>query len=158
MYLKFKYSLIVDLKKGIDLLKNWREYKNLRSVILPYPWVIVLFGLSSRKKVKEAETIWKIVEGEVVEAFKRVGLKFPNDCTCYIYSVSCEGMFDVDWGNIDVRFYKTGGNHEFIDTIIHELLHLATYKPKMTGDEREKVVDKYLMKKPFRQIIDKMSA
>jgi len=142
-----------ELKEAFNLLLHWNEYENLRSVIKPNPLIILTFYLNRERHLRESKKIWEGKEKQVINAFKTSKLKYPQNAVCYIHSISCEGWFDIENGNIHARFYKTGGDNEYVETIIHELLHLATYKPEMSYEEREDIVDEYLTKKLFQEIL-----
>jgi len=150
--MKFKYSFKKELGNARDMVKNPGEYKGLRSVVWPsfsqvsYLRCVALGYLS----ILPIYLLWLRYEKEVRLGFKKVGLEFPK-VNCYLYNFGCEGWFDTDDQSIHTRFTKTNYK-EILETIIHESVHLSTYKPEDNYVQREKIVDDYLEKMDFKFI------
>ena len=121
----------------------------------PTPAAILRFVFSSSKAILHTQKLWSKSKLEVEKAFKELNLIDLGNVDCFLHSISCEGWFDTDENSISVRYVENGGDRELISTIIHELLHLATFKETMTYDEREDLVDFYLAKPQFEKILSK---
>jgi hypothetical protein len=132
------------------------EYKHLRSFILPTPKAIFSFAFSKNLGVKHTAKLWLKHEADVQKVFKQLGIKDPGTIPCYLHGISCEGWFDVDDNSIHIRFPDNGGERELPDTIIHEILHLATYDKNNDYDQREKIVEDLLAKPLFQKLLEKI--
>jgi len=97
--------------------------------------------------------IWTKYELDIIKAFRELKIKDPGVMPCYLHGMSCQGWFDTDDNSIHVRFPDAGGDKELLDTVVHEILHLATYEDKYDYDEREEIVDKILAKPQFKKIL-----
>jgi hypothetical protein len=153
MKLIIKYSFFKELKEAINVLTHLDEYNYLRSFILPTPVSIFSFLINKNIAIKHTAKLWSKFEVDVQKAFKELNLKDPDTMPCYLHGMSCQGWFDTDDNSIHVRFPNNGGDKEFLDTIIHEILHLATYDDKYDYDQREEMVDKILAKPQFKKIL-----
>lgn len=156
MKIVFLYSPIAELKETASLLLHRKEYVNLRSVVWPSIGRLVSFAINARKETKRLESIWlRIAADDTNQAFRELGLKDLNVVMCYVHGISCEGWFNVNKNTIHVRTTNVVNNddRELVETIIHELLHLATYNQKLAYEEREKIVDEYLNKPQFKKIL-----
>lgn len=153
MKLIIKYSLFKELKESVNVLLHLDEYKYLRSFIMPTPGSILSFAINKNIGLKKTAQLWSKFEADVQKAFKELNIKDPGIMPCYLHGISCEGWFDTDDNSIHVRFPKNGGGKELLDTIIHEILHLATYDDKYDYDRREEIVDKILAKTQFKKIL-----
>ena len=153
MKLIIKYSLFKELKESVNVLLHLDEYKHLRSFIMPTPKSIISFAINKNIGIKRTTQLWSKFEADVQKAFKELNIKDPGSMPCYLHGISCEGWFDTDDNSIHVRFPKNGGDQELLDTIIHEILHLATYDDKYDYDRREEIVDKILAKPQFKKIL-----
>lgn len=155
MKLIIKYSLIKELIAATNVLLHIEEYKNLRSFIQPTPRSIISFAINKNRAIDHTTKVWTKYQPEVVRAFKELKIKDPGVMPCYLHGMSCQGWFDIDDKSIHIRFPDAGGDKELLDTIVHEILHLATYDEKYDYDEREEIVDKYLEKPQFEKILSK---
>lgn len=131
------------------------EYSGLRSVVWPNFKNISSFFLNRKESINKIANIWSDVSQGVNLAFKKLDLKDLDVVTCYVHSVSCEGWFDTDSNSIHVRVSEVDSDKEILDTIIHELLHLATYEDNLEYDQREEIVEKYISKTIFANILGK---
>ena len=155
MNVAFKYNLSYELKEYLDLLIHYKDNLNLRSVIWN-PLYTINFLINKKNIINKATTIWKPLEKEVTEAFKKLDLELPKEnITCYVHSIGCEGWYNVDKNHIQVRLSKCGDG-EFAGAIIHELVHLATWKEGNDYMERENIADNYISKKPLLDIVTKI--
>jgi len=153
MTINFIYSLLQEVKEAINIITHKSEYENLRSVVWPTPLKILKFFFSSNKSIKRTGEIWSKSSGKIIKAFSDHKLGDLGRVSCYIHSISCEGWFDTDNNSIHVRVVNDGGDKELVNTIIHELIHLATYSKTLSYEEREDVVDKYLEMPDFKNIV-----
>lgn len=154
MKIIFKYSLLEELKEVFNFFIHSNEYKNLRSVINPSLKRMVYYYLNQKEILLEASNWWQTVAKPAENAFKQLELRLPNKNTvCYVHSFSNEGWFNEDTGNINARHYSSGGKKEFIETVIHELIHIATYEDSLGYDENEKTVDDYLEKPQLKKLL-----
>ena len=150
----FRYSIKEELKEILSFTFHREEYENLRSVIKPSVFRIVYYYLNKRKVLLEVSDWWQTVAKPVEKAFKQLGLGLPNKSTvCYIHSFSNEGWFNENTGNINARHYLCEGKKEFIETVVHELIHISTYKDALSYDESEKIVDGYLDRPQLKEIL-----
>lgn len=155
MKLLFKYNFFKEIQASFELITHYNDYKNLRSVLWPTPRNILGFAFSSSNAILHTQKLWCESKSEVEKVFKELKLKDPGRVDCFLHGISCEGWFDTDENSISVRYVENGGDRELLSTIIHELLHLATFKDSMNYDEREDVVDKYLCRPEFQNILSK---
>ena len=153
MNLKFSYSQLQEFKEVLNMSLHKSEYLDLRSVVWPTAKNLINFAVNSNKYLEKIQTLWINHSEDINKAFSDLGLKDLGFVICYIHGISCEGWFDVDTNSIHIRTVRSGGNNEILDTIIHELLHLATYKKDLTYEEREKIVDEYLQKPQFSKLL-----
>ncbi len=153
MQIRITYSLIKELTVAANMLLHPDEYKNLRSVILSTPRSIFSFASNYRQAIKHTEIIWSDANIYVEIAFKELGIKDPGVISCYLHGISCEGWFDTDDNSIHVRFPESNGDKNLLHTIIHEILHLATYDDKYDYSEREEIVDKILAKPQLKKLL-----
>ena len=135
------------------MVLHFNDYRNLRSVVWPNPFSIFGFAGSKETAIKQVEEIWNKISPQVEKAFKKFHLKDISNVTCYLHAISCEGWFDVDDNSIHVRATNYENKKNLVDTIIHELLHLATYDEKLNYDEREAIIDNFLVKPEFKNLI-----
>ncbi len=153
MKLIIKYSLIEELKEAVNVLKNLSEYENLRSFIKPSFNSILSFAVNKNAGIKHTQKVWLNSKPAVEKAFKELGIKDPGTMPCFLHGMSCEGWFNTDDNSIHVRFPENGGDKELLNTIVHEIIHLATYDKKYDYSEREDIVDKYLDKPQLKKIL-----
>jgi len=153
MKLIIKYSLLNELKEAGNVLAHQNEYHNLRSFIAPTPKSIISFALNKNKAIKHTEKVWLSAKEDIQKAFEELDIKDIGTISCFLHGFSCEGWFDTDDNSIHIRFPKNGGDKELLNTIIHEILHLATYEEKYDYDERETIVDNFLVKSQFVDIL-----
>ena len=155
MKIVFSYSLIEELKEAASLILHKREYTHLRSVVWPSVDRLVSFTRNARKETKHLESVWERISNDTNQAFHDLSIKDLGNVTCYVHGISCEGWFNVNKNAIHVRTTNVVNNdeRELIETIIHELLHLATYRQELTYEQREKIVDEYLNKPQFKKIL-----
>lgn len=154
MKIIFRYSIREELKEIFNFVFHQEEYENLRSVINPSIGRIVYYFLNKKKILLEVSDWWKNVEKPTEKAFGELRLVLPNRNTiCYVHSFSNEGWFNENTGNINARHHLCGGKKEFIETVIHELIHIATYKDELDYDENEKIVDSYFDKPQLKKIL-----
>ena len=128
------------------------DYRNLRSVISPFSLGFLRVALDSGRYKRLMNRIWNDVAPKAERAFREYDLKDLGKVTCYFHGISCEGWFDVDKNSIHVRVTGVGNNEELMDTIFHELLHLATYDERFSYEEREKLVDEYISLPEFKRL------
>jgi len=146
VHVVFKYSLLEEVRNILDLIIHKKNYKNLRSVIFP--------TLSPGKEDRGYIDSWKHVEPEFNKALLDAGLKLiEGDIICFTHKFGCEGWFNIDKNQIHIRTTHSTTKNT-IDSIMHELLHLITYKPDMSYPERETLVDKYMNLESVRQLLN----
>ncbi len=131
---------------SVNMLLHPSEYHDLRSVVWPWPWNIVRLVFTSKESKKHIEVIWNNARSRIEGALRKIDIKDLGNVTCYVHGISCEGWFDTDANAIHVRVTDIPNDHELLDSIVHELLHLATYDEKLSYEEREDLVDRYLSK------------
>lgn len=153
MKIKFIYSFSEEIKEAINLMTHKSNYQNLRSVLWPSFSNLTKYALNSKVTKLHVETFWNKYSDNVEIAFEESKLKKLDKVTCYLHSLSCEGWFDVENNSIHIRTVESGGDKELLNTIVHELLHLATYNKQMTYEERESLVENYLNKPQFKRIL-----
>lgn len=153
MKIKFTYSLKKEIAEAINMVLHVTDYQDLRSVVWPLPQNIIGFASGKNNSIRETAKVWETVNEQFEKTFKKLGLKDLGNVTCFVHGISCEGWFDVDDNSIHIRLTNYGSGKNLIDTIIHELLHLATYDKKLDYDERETIVDSLLAKPEFQKII-----
>lgn len=141
----FKYSFKKEIAEAINMVFHFNDYKNLRSVVRPSPINIITFANKKKESINAIGEVWGKVSVQTEEIFKKYQLKDLENVTCYIHGISCEGWFDVDDNSIHVRLTKYGSEENLVDSIIHELLHLATYDNKLNYSQREAIVDNFLV-------------
>ena len=144
MILKIKYSFITEVKESVSMLLHKSDYENLRSVIWPTFGTVITFLFTKNNSTKRVGKIWKNNSEKIQSQFNKLNMRDLGNVACLVHGISCEGWFDTDNNSIHVRATESDSDKEIIDTIVHELLHLATYDKKMTYDEREDLVDKYM--------------
>ena len=153
MKVNFTYSFRKEITEAANMVLHSNDYRNLRSVVWP-SLINLLSGASSKEKViRKVEEIWKKISPQVEKTFKKFHLKEIGNVTCYLHAISCEGWFDVDDNSIHIRTTNHGNTINLVDTIIHELLHLATYDEKLNYDEREAIIDNFLVKPEFKNLV-----
>lgn len=157
MKVNFTYSFKKEIIEAINMVLHFHDYQNLRSVIWPSPLNLLSSTSSKDKAIKKVEKIWKKIGPQVEKTFKKFHLKDIGNVTCYLHAISCEGWFDVDDNSIHVRTTNYGNTKNLVDTIIHELLHLATYGEKLNYDEREAIIDNFLVKPEFKNLTETFS-
>lgn len=149
MKLIFIYSLKEEISEAIHMLIHNKDYRNLRSVVWPYPNKIINFANNNKHALRTIENTWNKVNTKVEESFEKLKLKDLGDVTCYVHGISCEGWFNVEFNSIHIRLIEYSTEDNLIDSIIHELIHLATYDKKLSYKERESIVDKLLTRDEF---------
>lgn len=152
MKLTIKYSFFKELQEAIHILHHPNESQNLRSVIWPTPYSVFSFALSSNNAVKFIKNLWEKNSTKITKAFTKLNLRDPGYITCYLHGISCEGWFNIDDNSIHLRFPKSGGDKELLNTIIHEIIHLSTYDKKFSYHKREAVVEKYIETEEYKKI------
>lgn len=152
MQLKFSYSFFEELREAINIVFHPGDYYNLRSVVWPFSLKFVAVAFSFNKHKRHLRRIWENVSSEAEKAFMKYGLRIPGKIMCYIHGLSCEGWFDVKKKSIHVRVTDVRSEKELLETILHELLHLATYKEEFSYEERERLVDDYLSLPEFKKL------
>ncbi len=152
MQLRFTYNFFEELHEGAQMLIHPDNYRDLRSVVWPFPGSLFHSLFAHMEYAKRISRIWNSIKQETELAFKRLNLRDLGTVTCYLHGISCEGWFDTDTNAIHVRIANVKNDTELADTIIHELLHLATYDDKLSYDEREELVNKYLSSPESRKI------
>ncbi len=141
MNLVFSYSFFEEIKEAINMVLHFNDYRNLRSVVWPFPGNIFRYSKRKNNSLKDVETVWTKISPKVEEIFKKNHLRDLGNVTCFTHGISCEGWFDPNANSIHVRLVDYGDEKNLADTIIHELLHLATYDKKLNYEEREAAVD-----------------
>lgn len=153
MYVVFTYSLIEEIKNLLDLFINQKENKNLRSVVYPSLRSVTNSLLPQTEIIRECSDIWNRVEPEFNKALVEAGLiPIKSDVVCFIHLFGCEGWFNVGKNQIHIRTTQSSKENT-VDSIMHELLHLITYKPNMSYEEREVLVEKYMILQPFQKLL-----
>lgn len=152
MKIKFTYSFRKEIAEAVNMVLHVNDYKNLRSVVWPLPQNVIGFASGKNNSIRETAKVWKKVSEQVENTFKKLHLKDLGDVTCFVYGISCEGWFDVDDNSIHIRLTNYGSEKNLIASIIHELLHLATYDEKLNYEEREAIVDNFLSKSEFKNL------
>lgn len=158
MVINFKYTLKEDFRILFRIYKNPKDYTELRSVIWN-PFVMLSFFLSRKNISEDIRNNWANCEANVSMAFHDLKLSIKAPITCYVTSVGPEGMFDPDRNAIHARYFKSGGWKEFLETIVHESVHLAVYNEKTYKYEHgEKMVDKILETSTMKKILNQRAS
>lgn len=153
MNLIIKYSIFEELREAINLLRNPDDYMGLRSVISPNPNSIITFAIKRRIAIKRVKKLWFPVHAMVNTTFSELGLRDLGSVTCCVHGISCEGWFSPERNSIHVRVTADVCDKELLDTTIHEIVHLMTYDKKHDYHKREEIVNDYLSKPQFKQIL-----
>lgn len=152
MKILFQYSLREEAKRAVDMVTHPSEYSSLRSVIWPSPKVFSDSVMKSAKALKDTQNLWGLIDQKVEKAFVRLGLIPPEGIVCYVHFLGCEGWFEPDHNIIHVRCSENDSLKERADTIIHEIIHLATYKKSLSYEQWEKIVDDYMKEQDLKDI------
>jgi len=154
MKIKYKYSLKEEFKNLIDLIKNNKDYKKNKNLY------VRSLNLWSCLDLKLHENVVRFIiritlhkRPSIEKTLKKLGIE--NDLkivTCYLHAFGVGGWFDIDKKEIHVRWdYHI--NH-FVETLIHEILHLLTYKENYDYSKREEVVEKYMQTPEIQKIVN----
>lgn len=152
MEILFQYSLRGEIKNAVEITIHPSEYRDLRSVIWPSLKVFSDSVTKRTKTIKDTQTLWGLIDQKVEKAFVRLGLTPPEKIVCYVHFLGCEGWFEPDYNIIHVRCSENDSLKERTDTIIHEIIHLATYKKSLSYEQREKIVDNYMKEQGLKDI------
>lgn len=153
MHITFTYSLIEETKNLFDMVFYNKEYKDLRSVVFPSLKGVVDAKLNQNKIVKEYTNIWKNIEPKFNETLVTAELiQLKTDTICFLHTFGCEGWFNADKNQIHVRTVESSKRNT-VESVMHELLHLITYKPNMSFQAREDLVEKYINLPSFQQLL-----
>ena len=152
MQLTFTYNFFEETREATNMIFHPGDYRGLRSVIWPFSSEFLRVAFTFGRYKKLVDKIWDSVAPEAERVFMERGLRDLGRVTCYLHGISCEGWFDIDKNSIHVRVTNVKNDKELLDTILHELLHLATYDEKFSYEEREKLVDEYLSFPEFRRL------
>ena len=156
MHVIFKYSLIEEAKNIFEIVAHYNEYKDLRSVVLPSIKDVIDAMFNQDKSIKEFSDIWGKIEAEFNKAVVATELTPLNtDIICFTHKFGCEGWFNADKNQIHVRTTESSKRNT-LDSIMHEVLHLITYKPDMSYADREDIVGKHIGLLPYQQILAKL--
>jgi hypothetical protein len=152
MHIIFKYSLNEEIKEYIELLRHYSQYKNLRSVVKsPFP-IICLF-INNQKYCSFAENLWRSYESATNRAFNELNFHLEKDVIkCYLHGISSEGWINFEKYDIHARILENASNRDLVDTIIHELMHLALDKEEGNFEDREDLVEKYMKDSIIKQL------
>jgi len=153
MRLIYKYSLIEELKNLVDLIKNHNDYKKQKGLYIEYPNPWNCFVLKLNEKTL-CFLLRNIIHRRpsLDKAFNDLKLKHGmKQVTCYLHAFGCGGWFDIDNNEVHVRWDYHA--NRFINTLIHEVLHLITYDEENDHAKREKIVDGYMEKPEIKRII-----
>jgi len=153
MHTRLKYSLIEETINIFEIITHKRDYKDLRSVVFPSLKGVINAILYRDKTVKDYTDAWGKIEAEFNSAIVTAGLTPLNaDIICFTHKFGCEGWFNIDKNQIHIRTAESS-KRNIIDSIMHEILHIITYKPNMSYKEREDLVDKYMDLQSFQQLL-----
>ena len=156
MHVIFKYSLIQEAKNIFEIVTHYNEYKDLRSVVFPSIKGVIYAMSHYDKSIKEYRDFWEKIESEFNKAVVATGLTLlNNDKICFMHKFGCEGWFNADKNQIHVRTTESTKRNT-VDSIMHEILHLITYKPDMSYEDREDMVNKYISLPPFQELLAKL--
>lgn len=135
------------------MILHKEEYKHLRSAIYPSLRMLVETIAYQNESIKKYEKLWKEIEPNFNLALGKAGLTpLGTEVVCFVHSFGCEGWFNSEKGHIHVRTTKSSTSNT-VETIMHETLHLITYKPDMTYKEREDKVDSYMRLARFQILL-----
>ncbi|MDO8266066.1 MAG: hypothetical protein Q7T41_03950 [Candidatus Saccharibacteria bacterium] len=157
VHLILKYNSLEEIKNIIEITTHKNEYKNLRSVVYPSLSKLLSNKAFQAEKIGQLNKVWTSLESDfnkVLEELK-LGLK-TEDIVCFVHTFGCEGWFNTDTNQIHVRTLESSVENT-VDSIIHEIMHLATYKKDSTYRERENLVDKYMESARIRALIGKVT-
>lgn len=112
------------------------------------------FAFSSKEATFYIQKLWDKNSTQISAVFTNLKLNGLDNIICYIHGISCEGWFDTDDNSIHIRFPKSGGDQELLDTIIHEIIHLVTYNKKFSYKKREAIVEKYMKAPEIMKILN----
>ena len=136
-----------------DFVSQYKELKVLRSVMFPSPVAIAKARMHQKKHIEYMLGIWETIGLNFERALKETGLtRGLGDITCFIHIFGCEGWFNVLKNEIHIRITQSARKND-AETIVHELLHLITYKDTLSCREREDIVERYIGTSPFREIL-----
>ncbi len=152
MVVLFHYSLREEIKNAVEMVTHPSEYCDLRSVIWPSPKVFGNSITKSTKALKDTQNLWSLIDKKTENTFDQLGLKPAGKIVCYVHFLGCEGWFEPDHNIIHVRCSENDSLKERVDTIIHEIIHLATYKKSLSYEQREKIVDDYMKEQALKDI------
>lgn len=157
MEVTFKYSLIEEIKTLYDFVFHYEKIRGLRSIVFPSLPIIFRTKINQKKTVQEVTDIWESIRHRFDQAMKETGLDWEYGLvTGYIHTFRCEGWFNVLKSQIHVRVTDSTKRNT-AETVVHELLHLITFNDHTSYKEREELVDKYIEKPFFRDIIMSVS-
>jgi len=153
MEVVFKYSLIEEAKTLYDFVFHYEKIRGLRSIVSPSPIVIIKTKVNHGNVVKDMIDIWEVIGPKFNSALKEVGLSWDKGTvTCFIHTFRCEGWFNPFRNEIHARITESTGRNT-AETIVHELLHLVTFKDDLSYQQREDMVDKYIDMPLFKDIL-----
>ncbi len=141
MRIIYKYSLKEELKNFVDLIQNYKEYKQNKNLYIKLPHLADIFDLKLHEKIicfLIRQDVYKrpSIENAIKELDIENNLK---KVTCYLHAFGVGGWFDVEKQEIHVR-WDYHANH-FFETLVHEVLHILTYKETDDYATRENIVD-----------------
>ena len=153
MQVVFKYSLIEEAKTLYDFVFHYEKIRGLRSVVFPSPVTIIKTKIFQKRCIKDMEGIWETIAPKFSKALEDAKLDWdPGVVTCFIHTFRCEGWFNTLKNEIHARITQSTRRNT-AETIMHELLHLITYKDELSYQEREDLVDKYMDMPLFKETL-----
>ena len=153
MHVLFTYSLLEEIKNIIDIIFHKDEYKNMKSIVYPSVSKFIAQKRDQKEKIAQLNNLWPRIETKFNVAIGSLGLKYDFDnITCFVHTFGCEGWCNVDKNQIHIRTEESSLEN-IGDSIIHEIIHLVTYKKGSTFNEREQLVDKYMSTESIQNLL-----
>lgn len=149
----FKYSLIEEAKTLYDFIFHYEKIRGLRSIVFPSLVTIIKTKIYQKKYIEDLENIWEMIRPKFSKALEDAGLDWdPGVVICFIHTFRCEGWFNLLKNKIHARITQSTRRNT-AETIVHELLHIITYRDDLSYREREDLVDKYMDMSVFKEIL-----
>ena len=142
----------MDLHKIFYTL-HYEKIRGFRSVVFPSLVTIIKTKVLQKRYINDVENIWETIKPKFSKALENAKLDWdPGVVTCYIHTFGCEGWFDTLKNEIHARITQSTRRNT-AETIMHELLHLITYKDGLRYQERKDLVDKYMSMPLFKKTL-----
>lgn len=156
MDIRFKYNIFQDYLRGLDTLTRRRSYLNTRSVVSFRLFLPIKTFLLKSELIYNIKKLWDLVEKDIIKRLEENDVEIHDtQITVFIVSMGVEGKYNEISRKIWARYYKCGGEIEFITTIVHELVHVYYADSKKVFDDVEDQVDDVIEKIKMKDLISK---